>query len=170
MKPASFQVGKYQLKPYLPKDEDRFVEMNIDPQVAKFMDGGVGDAQAGKELFQKIFNLYASTSSDRIFYVWGIYEEDKLCGHFELKETEHTAKDELEIVYMIHPAERGRGIMSTILNFFQKEQSIFGKNIIATVHPQNNTSLRLLEKWGIQTRKIIKNGEDAFLKIWLKRN
>ncbi len=168
MKPNKLKTKKYELRPYSMYDENRFVEMCLDEEVVRFMDGANGDEKAERVLFKKIFEIYADTSSKRVFKIWGIYDRDKLCGHLELKETEHTSDKELEIVYMIHPAERGKGIMCEVLDLIKENQFFLQKKIIATVHKDNTKSRRLLKRWGINRQEFYKEGEEEFVKVWLK--
>ena len=167
MRPKILQTANYELRPYSNQDEDRFVEMGMDEEVVRFMEGATGKEQAERALFKKIFEIYADTSTNRIFRIWGIYEGNKLCGHLELKETEHTSDEELELVYMIHPAERGKGIMCEVLDLIKQNHFFLQKGIIATVHTENTKSIRLLERWGIN-RRAYYGAEKEFVKVWLK--
>lgn len=167
MRPNNYQVNKdLSLKPYRQIDEDCFVEMSLDEKVIKYMDGASGVEQEERELFQKIFTIYTDSTNTRIFNIWGIYKKDQLCGHLELKETADTTAAELEIVYMIHPAARRQGIMLEVLNYIKNNQTIWQRKIVATVHPKNTPSFRLLEKWGIE--KSINYPKEGFVKVYLK--
>jgi len=149
--PITYQITNHlSLQPYKTRDEDCFVEISLDKQVIKYMDGASGEEKAERALFQKIFTIYATSIKNRIFNIWGICKNDQLCGHLELKETANTTKSELEIVYMLHPAARRQGIMSEVLTFIKNNQVIWQRKIVATVHPKNTPSFRLLEKWGIE--------------------
>jgi len=76
-----------------------------------------------------------------------------------MKDTENTEADELEIVYMVHPAERRKGLMTEILDFFKTNQTEWKRRIIATVSTKNLISLSLLEKWGIEEKKNLTDPE-----------
>ncbi len=167
MKPNILQTKKYELRPYSTHDENRFVEMCLDEEVVRFMEGANGDEEAERVLFKKIFEIYEDIASNRVFKIWGIYDRNRLCGHLELKETEHTSDKELEIVYMIHPGERGKGIMCEVLDLIKENQFFLQKRIIATVHKENTKSLRLLKRWGIERREYY-GAEKEFVKVWLK--
>ncbi len=174
MYPPHLKTNRFTLLPYRQKDEDRFVVMGLDPAVLQFMGGGADTAdEAGeRKFFQKIFTIYDDTESKRWFWIWGIYENDLLCGHFELKETQYTSEQELEIVYMTHPAARRKGLMREVLAFFKSNQKVWGKTIIATVSQQNSISIQLLEEWGITKKQLIdpKDGEESFWKFTLDAN
>lgn len=170
MLPPTLKVNTYILKPYDADDEDRFVEMALDQEVIWYMDGANGQEEEERKLFKKIQEIYGKRE-EKWFWIWGIYQEDRLCGHVELKETSHTAENELEIVYMMHPAERRKGIMTAILFFIKNQQNHWGKRIIATVQPANRQSISLLKKWGIEeTERIIDHDtREEYLKLTLRR-
>lgn len=168
MLPPIYQTKRFSLRPYQLNDLERFVELNMDEDVKEFMGGGFEAKEEAIALFHKIFEIYKKQDQNRWFWIWGIYENDKLSGHFELKETEHTNNTELEIVYIIHPDARRRGLMTEVLSFCQEKQKEWGKRIIATVDPKNVNSISLLNKWGIINQEIVKDEESDYLKLLLK--
>lgn len=158
MIPPKYKTERYQILPYQMKDEDRFVEMALDERSIEFMGGASGNEAKERALFQTIPSIYQRNDS-RWFWLWGVYKDDVLCGHLELKETEHTDKDELEIVYMVHPEERRKGLMTEILALLKENQSIWKRRIIATTSFDNQNSIALLNKWGIAKREVLKDDE-----------
>ncbi len=172
MKPPIYQTPRFTLQPYTTKDEERFVEMSIDVVSVEFMGGAEGIEAEERALFQSIFKLYEKEDSARWFWIWGVYEDDRLCAHLELKETGHTeVGKELEVVYMVHPDERRRGLMTEVLAFLKETHTEWKRQIIATVSPKNENSLSLLEKWGVERKEWIENeeDEDGYWKLWLKQ-
>lgn len=87
----------------------------------------------------------------------------------ETNKVEHTMYSELEIVYMIHPSQRRKGMMSMVLSFLKVKQQEWQKHIIATVSPENVDSIRLLQKWGIEKTEKLGNKEtgEVYLKLSL---
>lgn len=161
----------FTLAPYTLKDEQRFVEMVTDSESVKFMGNSTSDVEKERAFFNgRVIPFYSKTKTNRIFYVWGIYVKGLLCGHFELKETTHTNNTELEIVYLIHPDARGKGLMGKVLDYFKTNQNKWGRTIIATANPKNKKSMHLLKKWGITKQKTIVDTEKEnyeYLKVWL---
>jgi len=158
MYPPTLKTNQFTLKSYSIEDENRFIEIALDPVSTQFMGGATGNEVKERKLFKKIFEIYKS-SNERWFWLWGIYKDDLLCGHLEMKETEHTNDHELEIVYMIHPDERQKGVMTAVLSLLKQNQKSWQKRIIATVSPKNLNSIALLEKWGIERKEILINDE-----------
>ena len=152
MLPPILKTKRYVIGRYSQEDETRYLEMALDPEAIKFM-GGLSGMNEEKERFQKIFKIYNS-SDERWFWIWGVYKGGQLCAHVELKETEHTASNELEIVYMVHPEERRKGLMFEILKAIKENQFEWGRTIIATVSPENKQSLDLLQQWGVDRKQI----------------
>ncbi len=160
MYPPTLTFNQITLKAYEPQDEDRFVEIVTDKASLQFMGGATGNERKERKVFQSTFSIYERTEK-RWWWIFGIYKNDQLCGHLEIKETEHTTDQELEIVYMIHPDARRQGLMTTVLDFLKVQQHQWNKRIIATVSPKNINSLALLEKWGIDKRETLIDPDDG---------
>ncbi len=158
MLPPILYTERYIIKPYTSKDEDRFVEMALDEVSVRFMGGSSGIEAEERTLFKTIFSLYES-KKPRWFWLWGVFNEEGIaCAHLELKETEHTNSDEL-LVYMVHPNERRKGLMTEVLACLKQHQKEWGRKIIATVGPENENSVKLLERWGIEEKEDIADDE-----------
>ena len=168
MLPPTYKTENYTLEPYQPKDLKRYLEMSLDKDVIGFMGGATGDRKAEEAMFDKIFELYRS-NDNRWFWVWAVYRNQELCAHLELKETKDTTDNELEIVYMVHPRERRKGIMKEVLNFLKANQYLWKRRITATIYPDNNISFQLLRQWGIEREALITDREtgETFSKVWL---
>lgn len=126
MLPPILKINKLTLKPYTFEDEERFIEMALDPLSIQFMGGATGNEVEERKVFKKIFEIY-KRKDERWFWLWGIYKDDLLCGHLEMKETEHTNNNELEIVYIVHPEERQKGVMTEVLSLLKQQQKSWQK-------------------------------------------
>ncbi len=168
MLPLTYQTQRFTLQPYRREDQARFVEMFLDPSLAKYMDDHLKTEAEAADFFEKIFKLY-TTKTDKWFWVWGVYEAGQLCAHLEVKETEHTNAAQLEIVYIVHFAERRRGLMTEVLAFLKVQGKTWGRQLIATVDPQNANSLALLRKLGITQQETLHDPitEAPYLKLIL---
>jgi len=168
MTPPILQTKRFVLKPYLTKDEDRYVEMALDEVSIAFMGGDRDKEEEERALFKKIFGIYQA-EGPRVFWIWGIYENEVLFGHLELKETEHTNEDELEMVYMVHPNCSRIGVMTEVLGKIKDEQENWNRRIIATVRPNNLASLKLLKRWGVEQTEVLMNKDtnEQYLKLLL---
>lgn len=171
MLPPVLKTHRYILSPYRKEDEARYLEMVLDDEVIRFMGGVTGNAEEEKGRFKKIFDIYEQDNK-KWFWIWGIYRNGILCAHLELKETEHTGLDELEIVYMVHPNERREGLMSEVMRFLKIAHPHWQKTIIATISPQNLVSAALLEKWGVDKKELQYEDEtgDVYYKLTLKNS
>lgn len=169
MLPPVITTARYILKPYTHQDLDRFLEISLDKEVLQFMGGVADNVEEETALFYKIFSIYTH-DSERWFWIWGIYEGSKLCAHLELKQTDDTNSNELEIVYMVHPEERRKGLMNEVLSAIKGNQDKWGKRMTATVYPDNIKSMALLEKWGIERSevKINESNGKPYLKLLLQ--
>ncbi len=168
MYPPVFYTSRFTLKPYAAEDADRFVEISLDSVSTRFMGGSTGSEHEERRLFNKILQVYEQKDK-RWFWIWGIYKDDLLCGHLEMKESAHTTDNELELVYMVHPNERRKGVMTEVMSFMKEKQHSWQRRIIATVSPENTNSILLLNKWGIAKKELLLNDETGkkYLKLTL---
>lgn len=93
-------------------------------------------------------------------------------AYSELKQTAHTATQELEIVYRVHPEERRKGVKAEVLTFFRKQQTKWQRTIIATVSPRNLHSVHLCLKSGSNKEETLHDTEtgEKYLKLTLDIN
>ncbi len=170
MLPPIFETSQCILKAYDLKDEDCFIEMALDKECIRFMGGATGIEKEERALFHKCFDIYKRMDK-RWFWIWGIYQNESLCGHLELKESIHTMPGELEIVYMIHPKHRRKGVMTDVCTFLKSMQATWDRRIIATVSPDNLFSLALCEKWGIDKKEVLTDKEtgESYFKFVLDK-
>lgn len=155
------------LRPYRPEDEDRFVALFLDEEVNRFMGGPCGTREEAMALFRKAFEVYNGLFGDRHFEIWAIELDGYVIGHFELKQSNDTDGDELEVVYLLDQAYWGRGLLPEVLAAVNGYATGLGKRVIATVYPDNARTLRALEKTGIAGIAQLE-GDEKVLKIWLK--
>lgn len=170
MLPPTFTTKNLTVKPYEQEDEDAFVEMGMDDQSVRFMGGAQGNEQEERDLFRKIFTIYKSNEA-RWFWIWGIYKDQTLYGHLELKESVNTSEGELAIIYMVHPSHRKKGVMTEVLAYLKSIQHQWNKRLIVTINPENKYSLALAERWGIDQKEMLTDKEtgEKYLKLILAK-
>ncbi|MEO8513086.1 MAG: GNAT family N-acetyltransferase [Ignavibacteria bacterium] len=156
------------LRKYVEADRSECVRILTDPEVNRYMGGRTEDHREGNMIFDKIFEIYNGSLGKRHFELWAIEYEGKLIGDFELKQTENTTGNELEVVYMIDKPYWGKGLVPEILKEVIKYSGNMGRVVVATFNPENIKTVRALEKAGIEKQEWIGEGEDRCLKVWLK--
>ncbi len=168
MTPIILKSKRFAIRPYQKKDEEEYLEMVMDKQSIKFMGGATGVIEREREVFNKVFQVYKQKFG-KTFWIWGIFKNKILYGHLELKETQYTKENELEIVYMVHPEFRQLGVMTEILDLIRENKSNFCEKIIATVELENEISLNMLRKYGVEKEEKIIDESDSeeFLKLTL---
>lgn len=155
------------LRPYRPEDEGRFVALFMDEEIGRFMNGACATREEAVGMFHKGFEIYNGLFGSRHFELWAIEVDGYVAGHFELKQTNDTADDELEVVYLLDQAYWGRGLVPEVLRAVNAYVNAMGKRTTATVFPGNAKTLRALEKVGIE-RQVVLEGEEGIIKLWLK--
>jgi ribosomal-protein-alanine N-acetyltransferase len=156
------------LRKYLEEDRAEFIRIIIDPDVNHFMGGRTEDPDEAGKIFNKIFDIYNGKQAERHFEIWAIEFEEKFIGDLELKQTENTTGDELEVVYLIDKAYWGKGLIPEILKEITRYAGDMGKRVIATFNPDNIKTVRALEKAGIDKQEWVGEGVDRYYQVWLK--
>ncbi len=155
------------LRKYTEADRQECVRILTDPEVNKFMGGRTEDPAEGNKIFDKIFEIYNGALGSRHFELWAIEYEGKLIGDFELKQTDNTVGNELEVVYIIDKPYWGMGLASEILKEIIKYALSMNKCVVATLNPENVQTVRALEKAGIEKEGWIGEDDDRCFKVWL---
>ena len=164
------QSARTRLRKYENRDKEKFAELFTDKEVNKFMGGQHCETKEDAyDLFQKCFEIYNGLFPERHFEIWGIELEGELIGHFELKQTNNTTGDELEVVYLLDKNYWGRGLMPEILNEVNIYASQTGKQLIATVDQENIKTLKALKKLNIEKEGWIEDEEGKVYKMWIER-
>jgi len=158
------------LRKYEPTDQAEMIRLFMDKLVNHYMGNGPCKTKHhALELFERIMQLYEKSLTDRHFEIWAIEIHKQLAGHFELKESEYTENDELEVVYMLHKVHWGQGLMPEILRAVNTHAYTINRQLIATIDPENIRTVRALEKVGITRQKWVDEGKDRTLKVWIER-
>lgn len=71
-------------------------------------------------------------------------------------------------MYLLDKKYQGKGFMTEILKELNEHAKKSCKQMIATVNPENEKSVRVLVKTGIEKEGWVTEGEDKYYKIWLK--
>ena len=157
------------LRKYKESDKNTFIQLFTDKEVNHFMGGANCETyEDAIELFEKGFKIYEGFFPDRHFELWAIEYENQMIGHFELKQTSNTSDSELEIVYMLGKEYWGKGLMPEIINEVNKYASGFGKQLIATINPENIKTVKALNKIGIEKEEWTEDEDGEVYKVWLK--
>lgn len=170
MNSPDIKTSRTLLRRYKDSDIDKFVLLFTDKEINHFMGGQHCETREDAEnLFYKGFEIYNGLFPDRHFELWAIEHSGELIGHFELKQTNHTAENELEIVYMLDKEYWGQGIMPEIINEINKYSSGFDKQLIATINPENIRTIKALYKTGIEKEEWTEDEDGKVFKVWLKK-
>lgn len=156
------------LRKYTEADRAECVRILTDPEVNHYMGGRTEDPVEGNKIFDKIFEIYNGALGSRHFELWAIEYEGKMIGDFELKQTDNTQGNELEVVYMIDKPFWGKGLVPEILQEIVKYAASMDMAVVATLNPDNIKTVRALEKAGIEKDGWIGEGEERCYKVWLK--
>ena len=146
--PPILTTKRLLLRPYERTDRDGMLQAFSDPEVTRFM-SAPADKPDLRVLFERVFSVYET----RRFLIWAVAPRDNpgaYLGHAELKTTEHCQPGEQEIVYLLHPAARGKGYAKeTVRAVTGHAASLPGVTaIIGTVDADNAASIHVMEQCG----------------------
>ena len=158
------------LRKYDESDREAFAELSVDKDVNFFIGGKCETKQEAYALFDKVFPIYDGDLLPRHFEIWAIDIEGEYAGHFELKQTNNTSVNELEIVYFLDKKYWGKGFMPEIVSAINIYAGLMNKILIATVSSENVKTMKALAKVGIQKRENFEDEDGTSLKIWLEQN
>ncbi len=157
------------LRKYTDQDREAFALLFTDKEVNFYMGGEHCETmEEAYKLFDKCFEIYSGKYPERYFEIWAVEFENKMIGHAELKQTNNTTDNELEVVYLLDKNYQGKGFMTEILKELNEYAKRSGKKMIATVNPENEKSVRVLVKTGIEKEEWVTEDEDKYYKIWIK--
>jgi len=157
------------LRKYTDQDREAFALLFTDKEVNFYMGGEHCETpEDAYNLFDKCFEIYAGKFPERYFEIWAVEFKNKIIGHAELKQTNNTTCNELEVVYLLDKNYQGKGFMTEILKELNEYAKRSGKQMIATVNPENEKSVRVLVKTGIEKEGWVTEGNEKFYKIWIK--
>lgn len=128
----------------MPADEESFVALFGDTQVSRWMGDGTAPEEENRELFWRVFPVYA----EHRFDVWAVRWDGQYVGHAEIKPTETVAGH--EIIYALAPAAWGTGLgtelAATLVDYGFHTLGL--TEVHATVAAPNHASLAVLQKLG----------------------
>ena len=132
------------LQPMTDDHRDDFIDLFTNQEVAKtYM---VPDFKTREEFVRLFENIKGMSSSSQRF-VYGICLEDRLIG---LLNDVGIADGVIELGYLIHPSQKGKGYATEALGAAIKELFRLGFPAVKTgAFAENNASMRVMEKCGM---------------------
>lgn len=149
------------LRPYVGADRAFAVSFFGLKEVFRHSSTGALSREEADALFDRIFGIYR----DGRFCVWLVEEAGKAVGHAELKP--RAGEEGLELVYFLAPQAQGRGLGSELVGVLTAHGLSLVRRLIATVHPDNVRSARVLERHGFRLYRRT-SGDDGET-LWFSR-
>ncbi len=133
------------LRPILPEDRERMLDILTSPEVAKtYM---LPDYKNREDALHIYFHLMEMSEESDVEYVRAIATEEGLVGFLNHQEIE---KLSIELGYVIHPAFHGKGYMTEALHLAIGELFDMGYHqVTAGAFATNTASIRCMEKCGM---------------------
>jgi RimJ/RimL family protein N-acetyltransferase len=152
------RTARLVLRPYRESDRAFSVAFFGLDAVFRWSSGGALSPEAANALFDKVFPIYREGR----FAVWLVEENGVPIGHAELKP--RAGEEGLELVYFLSPEVQGRGLGTELVAALAAHGLTLTPRLIATVHPDNARSFKVLEKAGFRLwkRETDEDGETVF--------
>ncbi len=157
--------ARLRLRPYRAEDEADFVALFSQPGVLEHSSTSA-DPEHSRQLFIKA-QTFLTQPPDKPFQLWKLTRQGKMVGHAELKWTDSCEEHELEVVYFLHPDSWGQGLGTEVCQaLVAHAQKQGARAVIATVNPQHQASMNVLEKSGFYETELRQDAEGVY---WLFR-
>jgi len=146
------ETGRLVLKRYAAKDKADFIRLFTDAAVMKHVGDGVLTKVQAEAFWQKLFEILYP----RDFDIWAIFtkEDSRYVGHAGIY-PRPTRKEDWEFVYFLRPEAWGKGyateIARKIIEYGFEELKL--PEVYATVDDEHSTSIRVLEKAGMNFQR-----------------
>jgi len=148
---------RLRLRPYAATDRAFAIAFLGDEEVFRHAAGGHLAPDAASALFDKIEPIYREGR----FAIWLVEESGQPIGHAELKP--RAGEEGLELVYFLARAAQGRGLGAELVAALVRHGESVTRRLIATVHPHNVRSIKLLGKTGFRLARREERADGATL-------
>ncbi len=146
------KTRRLEIKPIVNEDREKLSELLVNEQIKKTF---IIPDFPNQEALDKMINAFIELSFSNEHFTRGIYSNGELIGFVNDVEIE---SDCIELGYVIHPSNWGKGVATEMLNsvineLFDKQFSI----IKAGAFCDNIASIRVMEKCGMKKCPQMKN-------------
>jgi ribosomal-protein-alanine N-acetyltransferase len=158
--PIELESERLYIRPYKNEDFEKSVVLYGDPNVTKYFDHGKPrSVEEVKNLTEKACEFF---EQGKPFGLFSIFKKDDLqfIGHIDCLPTDENGV--LEIGYILHKHHQNQGFCTEAMSSFifdyipefniQNASNRYSK-LIATVHPENDKSKKIIEKMGMSFEK-----------------
>ena len=156
------------LKLYSEKDKHHFIGLSTDAAVMKYVDRGVLSDEQAEILWQKLTEDFYPQGINTL---WAIFakEDSRYVGHAAIRPRPEVP-EEWEISYMLRHEEWNKGFATEIARGLIKYgfEKLNLPEVLATVKPENQNSIRVLEKAGMVLRSEEEDEGGKFLIFSIK--
>ena len=147
---AELATARLRLRAYARADEEPFVALFQDPDVARYVGDGRQSEQQDRALFGRIFETVYPTER---FAVWAVERGGAVVGHAEIKPSPSDDVPGWELVYILARSQWGQGIGTELADVVTDYGFALGlPDVWATVDADNVGSIRILDRLGYTLR------------------
>ena len=152
MTDIQIETARLRLRPLQAADVAPLAELWADPQVTRYMGGPRDPAQVRQTLEEDLASGNVET-----FDLWPVIEKatGQVVGHCGLLEKEVAGRDEIELVYVLHPSVWGQGYATEIAGALRDDalDRLGLTRLISLIDPENTASERVARKVGLRLER-----------------
>ncbi len=162
---VELSTPRLRLRRYLEGDRSRFIAQMSDVDANRYVSGGAMEASEAAALFQRVFEVY----QEHRFAVWAVQMQasKEYVGHAELKP--RSGEPGLELIYLLEPMAWGHGLGTELAQALRDHaiHTLDSPQVLATIHPENAASRRVLIKLGFRfAREWMEPDDDVVTCLW----
>lgn len=147
---AALETARLRLRAYARADEEAFVALFQDADVARYVGDGLQAEQEDRALFGRIFETVYPAER---FAVWAVERDGAVVGHAEIKPSPSDDVPGWELVYVLARSQWGQGIGTELARAVTAYGFGLGlPEVWATVDADNAGSIRILDRLGYTLR------------------
>lgn len=149
-------TARLTLRPFRPDDEPAYAAIRSNPEVARYLAGGVAGAAEGAAKAAALVPAFAAMWDDEPGYgPWAVEERatGRLLGHLGLRRLEELG-GRTELLYALDPSAQGQGyaIEGAQAALGHAFETLGLMEVIALALPENRRSLKVMERAGMTKR------------------
>lgn len=162
LSPLKIETERLFIRPYQAEDFEKSVVLYGDEILTRYFDHGL--PRSKKEVRHLIKSIYKIAKSDEFLGLFSIFSKENMSfiGHIDCLPTIDPGI--VELGYILHTHSQNRGFCSEAVKAFLfdyipalnlRSNIIKIDRVIATVHPENIQSKKIIEKMGMHFEKFL---------------
>ncbi|MCA9988576.1 MAG: GNAT family N-acetyltransferase [Anaerolineales bacterium] len=151
----TFTTERVRLRPYKPADLEPIAAIHADPLAMRFM--GSGETYSHAQSAGYLKRHFANAANPEHVWAIALKESDLLIGRSGVLECDVAGTTEIEIGYLLAQEQWGKGYATEVARELVRIgfAELGYERLIAMTHPDNQGSIRVIEKSGFAFERLV---------------